>query len=177
METLKSMAVAGATALAVVAVLLLSGIVETPRVGENLGSVSSPDISSRYVSIGGAELWTQQTSSLQQSTSTVLCSLQSPAATSTLIGGGITLTSATSGASSLSISKSNAQWTVDTLQIIATSSVAANATPVLVAASSTFNGEALNDTIFPPNTYLVFAQQGAGILNQTGRCNAIWIAH
>lgn len=162
------------TIVAVVIGIVVGGVVVASRNSDSLGSLASPDIPSKYISIGGARLETAQTYSLQQATNTVLCSLQSPSATSTLIAGGVTLTSATSGASSLSISKSSAQWTVDTLQIIATTSVASGAYASLSAASSTFNSEALSDRVFAPNTYMVIAQQGAGVLNQTGSCSAIW---
>lgn len=162
----------------VVAVLLVLGLMlpvgnktVVQRVSDNLGAQNSPDLF-----IGGVRIFTAKTTPIQ-STSTVICSLQSPSSTSTLDVGSVQLTTATSGASSLSVSKSSLPYTVDTAQIIATTSVASGGYANIQMASSTWNSEALGDLVFPPNNYVVVAQQGAGILNQSGSCQAMWVLH
>lgn len=137
------------------------------RVTENLGAVNSPDFN-----IGGVRLYSQQSSSFTQATNTVICSLQSPASTSTLLTGGIQVTTGTSTGTSLSISKSTTNATVGT--VIASTSVSSGAGKAMEAATSTFNAQALTDRLFSPNTYFNVAQQGGGILNQSGSCNAVW---
>ena len=137
------------------------------RVTENLGAVNSPDFS-----LGGVRLYSQQSTAFTQATNTVICSLQSPAGTSTLLTGGVQLTTATSGVTSLSISKSTSVAQIGTL--IASTSVASGAVKSMEAASSTFNAQALADRLFSPNTYLNVAQQGGGAMNQSGSCNAVW---
>lgn len=126
----------------------------------NLGAVSSPDLN-----IGGVRLTSGQTTAFNQGTSSVLCAIQSPAATSTLISGSIIVTTATSGASSLSLSKGTTNGTVGSV-VLSTSTIASGAQGFLVNGSS---------TPFAPNTYLIGAQGGAGILNQSGSCNAVWM--
>ena len=130
------------------------------RVSNNLGAVNSPDLN-----IGGVRLTSAQTGALNQATSSVLCALQSPAATSSLVSASIVVTTATSGASSLSLTKGTTAGMVGSV-ILATTSIASGAQGALTQGSS---------TPFAPNTYLIGAQGGAGILNQSGSCNAVWM--
>lgn len=133
------------------------------RVTENLGAVNSPDLN-----IGGVRVVSSQTTALNQATSSVICTLQSPSSTSTLIGAGVQVTTATSGVSSLSLSRNTVQYTVG--NILASTSVASGALKSLeVPATTTIGG-----MVFSPSTYVVVAQQGAGVLNQSGSCNALW---
>lgn len=98
------------------------------RVTENLGAVNSPDLN-----IGGVRFYSQQSTAFTQATNTVICSLQSPASTSTLLTGAIQTTTGTSTATSLSITKSTTNATVGT--VIASSTVASGALKSMEAAS------------------------------------------
>lgn len=126
---------------------------------------------------------------LSQSTTTV-CAMQSPNATSTLVRGGMSITNLSSstgyilgmvrsdntGTSTGSVSGSG---TVK----MATTSIAANALGVLNAfatSSRTDNGtnffqEWLTDKTFEPGEYLVgYIQGGGGTFSPTGICQATW---
>lgn len=141
---------------------------------QTYGAVASPDSPFRWMSVGGVRFDYGSSKSLNQGTSSVLCSIQSPVSTSTLAGGGIQITTATSGVTSLSISKSVQPYVVGTTAVIATTTVASGAQASLNAASSTVNAEAMSDIIFTPSTYFVVAQDNGGVLNQTGSCHAVW---
>lgn len=133
------------------------------RVSNNLGAANTPDLA-----IGGVRLFSAQSAALNQATSSVICALQAPSSTSTLVGAGIQLTTATSGISSLSFSKSSQPSVIG--NVLTTSTVASGAFKSLeVPATTTAGGH-----VFAPNAYLVIAQGGAGILNQSGACNALW---
>lgn len=127
-------------------------------VNEPLGALNSPDLQ-----IGGFRLYSQETNSFT-ATNTVICSLQSPAGTSTLIQANVTLTTATSAATNLSISRSSTNAAIGT--VLSTTTVASGALASLGAGSTT--------GLFAPNTFLNVAQTGGGILTQSGNCQALW---
>lgn len=147
--------------------------IESVSDGESFAAASGPDMPFRYLNVGGVKTFYNYSNSLIQATSSVLCSIQSPAGTSTLQTGGILITTGTSSATSLSATKSTTRYGVGT--VIASSSVASGARATLEAASSTASALANDNKIFPPNSYLVFAQQGGGILNQEGSCFAEFV--
>jgi len=138
---------------------------------DSYGAATGPEMPFRYLSVGGLKSFYSYSKNLIQATSSVICSIASPAGTSTLEDGGITLTTATSSGTSLSATKSTAPYVLGSV-VIASSSVASGAYATQDVASSTWNQTAINDRIFPPNTYLVFSQLGGGILNQSGSCFA-----
>jgi hypothetical protein len=133
------------------------------RVSNNLGAANTPDLA-----IGGVRLFSAQSSALTQATSSVICALQAPSSTSTLISAGVQVTTATSGASSLTLSKNTTQPVVG--NILATTTVASGAVKSLELYATTTAG----GYVFAPNAYLVIAQRDAGVLNQSGACNALW---
>jgi hypothetical protein len=137
------------------------------RVSENLGAVNSP-----FLAIGAFDLYAQGTASFTQATSSVICSLQSPAGTSTLLHGGVQLTSATSTLTSLAITKAVGAGQIGT--VIASTTVTSGTQRTLIAATSTYNAQAVADMVFAPNTYFNVSQQGGGLINATGKCEAIW---
>lgn len=155
-------------AIAVVAVIGLflpfgsKTVVE--RVEEKLGAVASPDLPFNYISIGGAKLQTASSRSLIQATSSILCSLPSPASTSSLLYAGINISTATSAATVLTINRSTNQY--------ATTAAALSQTTVASGVGGTLQNA--SGTQFLPNTYVNFGQTGGGVLNQTGVCEAIW---
>lgn len=123
-------------------------------------AVNSPDLS-----IGAYRL-TSGGMTPYQGTTTILCSIQAPAATSTIVHATVGVTTATSSATFLSINRSNAPYS--------TTSAALGLTPVPANTNWAFVSVASNTPIFPYQ-WLVFAQNGGtGILNQTGQCEALF---
>lgn len=158
----------------VIAVVLLLGVflpvgkesrTVVERVGESLGAVNTP-----FFSIGNVNLYGQGTTALTQATNTVICSIQSPAGTSTLQHGGIQLTTATSGVTTLVIWKATTGAGQAGGNAIASSSVASGAYKTLEITGTTTAG----GYVFSPNTYFNVAQIGGGVLNQSGSCTALW---
>ena len=134
------------------------------RVSESLGGVASPDFA-----IGAVNLYSQGSEAFTQATNTVLCSLQAPASTSTLISATFKVTTATSGVTYLGISKSTTAGAIGTgVNLFASTTVASGAGSAFTAASSTQGAP------FAPNTFLNFSQTNGGIMNQSGACEALW---
>lgn len=129
-------------------------------VSEPLGALNSP-----FFQLGATTFYSQGTNSFTQATNTVICSLQSPAATSTLLAGSVTVTTATSSLTNLSISRSSTNATIGT--VLGTTTVASGAGASLATASSS--------ALFAPNTFMNVAQTAGGILNQSGTCEAVWV--
>lgn len=161
-----------------VAVLLFLGVsfyAKVPTVPATFGAATSPDISSPYISFGNHPLWANHVTSLIQASSTV-CSLQSPAATSTLISAGIQFTLASSSAVIVDLAKS-ASPAATTTKIGTTYTVGASNQATIVASST---GSVAGDaTIFAPNTYFVVKMDGGvGSANNApiGSCYALWSA-
>lgn len=141
-----------------------------------VGAVSSPDLPFRYLSIGGVKAFTQRTDALTQATTSVICSLPSPAATSTLRFGSLMLNVSTTTISSVSFSNSTKAYTAGTL--LASSSVASGAQASLTAASSTQTSGVNRDRLFKPNSFLVVKMLTgkAGTVSPSGTCQASWDA-
>lgn len=93
--------------------------------------------------------------SLSQATTTV-CSIQSPAATSTLVYAGIQMNVSSSSAEILDIAQATTAY-ASTTKIGTTYNVAAGAQATVVASTSPAAGAA---TLFAPNTFLNFKTQG-----------------
>lgn len=178
MDTLKTVVVAGVTACLVAGAIILTNpgdttILPVRSEGERVGALSSPDIPYNYLVVGGVPTYYSKTTSLIQATSSVICSIQSPSATSTLVDGSIQISSAsTTGTTPLTISKSSVPYTID--KVIATASVVEDSNYFLQAASSTYNAAALADRVFPGNSYFVVSQTGGGTLTQSGTCQAVF---
>lgn len=136
----------------------------------SVGSVSSPDISSPYFSYGGVVHWGSRTTNLGVATTTV-CALRAPSATSTLQLGasGIKLTTSSTTASTLRLSKSNVPYDVSSTFLFG-ANVGANAQATIVATTSA-------DTFtFAPNQYLIAQMSGGtGTFSPSGSCQATWV--
>lgn len=124
------------------------------------GALNSPDLQ-----IGGVRLTSAAMSPIQ-ATSSIICSLQSPAATSSLIWASVGLNTATSAVTNLSINRSVQPYATTTGTNLALTQVASGATGGYIAMAS--------NTPFFPNTYVVIGQTGGGILNQSGNCEALF---
>lgn len=122
-------------------------------------ALNSPDLQ-----IGGYRLVSGSMQPIQ-GTTTILCSIQSPAATSTLVHATVGLTSATTSATFLSLGISTSPY--------ATTTTALALTP-LPANTAGYLSVASNTPVLP-NRYIVFAQNGGtGILNASGQCEALF---
>jgi len=141
---------------------------------ETVGALTGPDIPYPYFSFGGVRRFAGSTTSLTQATTTV-CAIQSPAATSTLVGGGIRLQVSSTTASTVTIAKATTPYATTTL--INSSSVSANAQATILAASTSVSALSQTDRTFAPNQYLVVGMAGgSGTFSPTGVCHATWEA-
>lgn len=135
----------------------------------NTGAVSSPDIMSPYVSVGGQRMWRQK-ADLQTGTTTV-CAIQAPAGTSSLRFWSISETVSSTTATIITIAKANTAFATTTTLGVPIA-VAANAQAMIVG-STTAAQQTAGADVFAPNTWLVFGQQGgAGTLSPVGQCTA-----
>lgn len=148
--------------------LVLSGFALTKDSAPVVGSVSSPDISSRYFSVGSVREWRGKTTTLNTA-STTLCAVQAPNATSTLASGsGIRLDVSSTTASVVVLAKASTQYATTTVLGIA--NVAAGAQASIVATSTA------DSWVFAPNNwFVVSAQGGVGTFSPSGLCEARWI--
>lgn len=165
---MKSLAMILAVLLALVGGLYVGSLTGDKEVEVGVGGLASPDL---YV--GSMRLYSQKTDQLTQATGTVICALQPPAGTSTLLHATIELSSndASSTESSLSFSNSATNATIGT--VIASTSVAAGADITFSSASSTV---AVSSRTFGPNSWLVVAHKPvAGVTRSTGVCQALWV--
>lgn len=137
-----------------------------------VGALTSPDIPSPWLRWGGVRQRAAALSTLNTSTTTI-CALQAPNATSTLLTGGLKLDTSSTTASTVTIAKgahSNATTT-----LIREASVAANAKATVIAASTTLSALEQTNRTFAPNEWLVMSLTGGtGTFSPTGTCNAVW---
>lgn len=137
---------------------------ESPK---NFGALAGPDIPSQYLKWGGGagiRIW--PTAYPLTTSTTTVCSILSPAATSSLRSVGVQLTTSTTTSGVFTIAKgthSNASTT-----LIAQAAITANA-PLFL------NGSTTADSIISiaPNTYINFSMSGgAGTFSPIGTCHA-----
>lgn len=142
------------------------------RDGQVLGG-TNPDLNSPYFRFGGVPIYAAQTSALN-SASTTLCSIQSPAATSTLLGAAVDISNATSSSYILTIARA-ATISASTTPLISSASIASGAKTTLVA-SSTGQGS----DVWAPNSWMnVTVRGGSGGVSipftmGAGTCQARW---
>lgn len=105
---------------------------------------------------------------------TTVCAIQSPNATSTLISGYIQENVSSTTASTLTIAKASTAFATTTL--INTVSVAAGASAVGIAASTTLSALEQTNRTFAPSQWIVVGQAGGtGTFSPTGVCGAQWL--
>lgn len=158
---------------AVVLLVVLSGALFLSAKPEDkaTGALTSPAIMSPWFSVGGLEEW-ETKADLTTSTTTV-CAIQAPAATSTLSGGGINLVVSSTTASTVTIAKATTAFATTTL--IRSASVSAGAQGAVLAASTTISALEQTNRTFAPNEWLVFSMTGGiGTFSPTGNCSAIF---
>ena len=181
---MKNYLITAGIALGVVLLVLIFMPAKVINQVQTLGAVSSPDIMSPYFSFGGVRQWAAHTDNLNHA-STTICSMQSPAATSTLVFGSVKLTTGTTTAIALEMAKDTSYAATTTRISYDVLASGAQTTMVAFVASTTgaygANGQAHTadelDMVFAPNTYLNVKYGGAaGALNVlVGSCNAVWV--
>ena len=142
--------------------------------GPVAGAVASPDINSAYIRYGagyGVRTWATGTG-LTQATTTI-CAILSPAATSTLVSGGVKIDLASSSATTVYIAKATTAYATTTL-LGAAIAVGAGAQGFGVASTT-------GSHVFAPNTYFVVGLTGgdSGVANPVGlvprgSCHAVF---
>lgn len=150
----------------VVGIVLGALVLGGKTVIQPTGGLSGPSIPSKYLEWNGVTVWHQRSASLNTSTTTV-CALPSPAATSTLLSAGIRLDTSSTTASVVHIASAATAYATTTN--LATADVSANAQAFITATTSL----ASNSNVIGPNKYIVFGMQGGiGTFSPTGACSA-----
>jgi hypothetical protein len=169
---IKNIAVSAGTALiiALVAVWGFAPEAQIVREVQKLGAVASPDIQSDWLRFGGVTRFAYATNNLTQGSATV-CSIQSPAATSTLVSGGIRFDVASSTQWLVEIGKATTNSATTTL--LGTGIITANGQGTILA-SSTFGLGVDPVVVFAPNTYFNVKAPTAGGGAPSGHCHAIF---
>lgn len=156
----------------VVALIVASGVsIIAPRgvtTVNTLGAVTSPDINSPYFSFGGVREWAGFTQTFAAASTT--CSLQSPAATSTLVFGSFRVASTSATAALIEMGKSVSPNATTTL--LGQATLAANAQGTMIASTSLSSGID-GAAVFAPNTYFN-VKVGSGVFQYGGTCVAVW---
>lgn len=136
-----------------------------------LGALASPVLPSPYFQFGGVTRWAGRSNDLVQSTTTP-CSIQSPAATSTLITGSVTFSISSTTATTVDLAKAANRY-ASTTKLGATFTIPANGQATIVASTTGSGG----DAIFAPNEWFVVKMAGNspnGPFSPTGSCQATW---
>lgn len=137
---------------------------------ENLGAISSPDIQSNWIKVGGVQLFAGH-QTMRTATNTP-CAIQGPSSTSTLMFFSAQEDVSSTTASFVEIAKSATAFATTTS--LGKLSIDANA-QVYVTASTTA-GQSGQANVFAPNQWAVMKQTGGnGTMSPTGYCNAQWI--
>lgn len=147
---------------------------EPAKEQKSFGALTGPDIPSPYFSYGDVRHWGARTTALVQASSTV-CSLQSPAATSTMRMASLRFSLASTAAVSVELARSASPDATTTL-IGTKFAVGASATPEIVA--STTASTANDPIIFGPSQWFVVKVMGSGNnagSAPTGVCEALWV--
>jgi hypothetical protein len=156
-------------AFAVAGVLVLGWITLTtpqpqqvPQDHKPLGALSSPDIASPYLAWGGVRTWNQRTDGMNAA-STTNCSIQAPAATSSIRVAGARYTTSTTTASTVQVYKAATPSTATTLLFGA--NIAANAQATIISSSTP------DSFVIAPNHWVnVIMSGGTGTYSPTGTC-------
>ncbi len=171
------LAVVGVVVVLVLGVTFPRGITIVERI--TAGAVSSPNIPSPYLQWGGVNFWAQN-QTMNQATTTV-CSLQSPAATSTLVSGTVGFTVSSTSATTITVARQTQGFSTTTRDfnnsLIRTQSVAANAKADFQTSTTSLTAlsTAQSDVVFAPNSYLVVTMTGGiGTFSPEGNCTALW---
>lgn len=131
-----------------------------------LGAISSPDLPYNYIGVGGVRYYSYSRD-YTVSTTTV-CAIQGPAATSTLTHAGALFTTASTTASIVTLARAATAFATTTS--IGSIAIAANGTALAV-------GSTTPAVAFGPNQWFVVGMQGGtGTFSPVGQCYAQFIA-
>lgn len=168
MDSLRTLALALAGGLIVLAGGMALDKYEAPV----LGAVASPIMISPYFGFGDIIEHRAKTDSLTQASTTV-CSLTSPAATSTLQDATIRLSVSSTTATIVTFAKSAGSASTTPFQAYSVGS-GAQATISLLATTTTAGAD--NYTFAPSTKFVVTMAGGVGTFSPTGVCQATWQA-
>jgi len=137
-----------------------------------VGAAAGPDIPSPYLRFGasfGIREW--KTATGLRAATTTPCAIQSPAATSTLISGGVTYTVASTSAVYTEIGKASTQYATTTS--LGTAALAGGAQGTLLA-TTPVGGSFDESMVFGPSTWMVVKVSAGDVTNfaPTGACHA-----
>lgn len=139
-----------------------------PLPTQQVGAVSSPDISSPYLAWGGVREWR---GSAAFNASSTLCAIQGPAATSTLQFANMAFTSQPAYTTSYMIGYSATKNATTTGLTALTAEAAGELSPIVATTSVTV----LKDGIVAPNAWINFnlsTSTATGLNQAIGRCSA-----
>lgn len=160
--------------VALVAIVIAIGGYMFPNVQPSLGVIAGPDSVYDYQSVNGVATY-YNSSGTNQATTTV-CSLRSPAATSTLTFGSVQLSVSTTSAYIITMAKGatpNASTTLLGNRV----AYAAGVPSTQVATSTAANANA-QDYVFAPSQYLNISMAGGiGTHSPTGTCKAQFVVN
>jgi len=133
-----------------------------------VGGVSSPDISSPYLSFGNVRRWAARPPFT--AATTTICAIQSPVATSTLVSASWQINTGTSTAATIDMGTSTTRYATTT-NLVAAKSVASGARGYATWSSA---GGSVDDSVMAPSTWVVVKTAGAGLGGYTydGTCQA-----
>lgn len=135
----------------------------------DIGALPGPNINSRFLSVNGVTDYF--TSITMKTSTTTICAIQSPAATSTLTFASADFKTSSSTASYLTFAKASTAYATTTI-IGSLAAIGAGAQATILASSTAAQ---YNDIIFAPSKWLVFGMQGtAGTYSPTGKCKAVF---
>lgn len=142
------------------------------KMSEELGALSSPDIQSRWLSVGGV---TTHYRHMSMQTDNTPCSFTSPAATSTLVYATAHFDTTTSSAVILDIGKSESA-NATTTKLMATQTISANESNTTYYASTTPTAaQGLNNlTTLGSEEYVNFKLPAGNYPDLEGYCTAIF---
>lgn len=152
-------------------------ITNPPAQSEMVLGAASPDFMTNYISVGGVRQWWYSTP--LTTASTTLCSIQAPAATSTLMFGSLNIRTGTTSALYLEFGKGAAnKRTATTTNLGYVTVLAANAVGTFLASTTQSGADPAN--VFAPNTWFVVNASVPGYSDWTaaaltGRCKAFFI--
>lgn len=148
---------------------VITQVVKEPM---TLGALSSPDIPSPYISVGGLATYSYKSSLI--TASTTACVIQGPAATTSIEYSGVQITTATSTATTWTFAQSTDRWLGSTTPIVASFPLASGAQGSFAFHASTTQSVA-SGGILAPSNWLVWTVAGTSISDSTklnGTCSA-----
>lgn len=169
-------------ALVVVALIAIGGYFRNEVVERVVGATPSPDITSPYVNFDGVRH--EFRSQVMRTATTTVCSIKSPAATSTLTFASALVGTATSAATTWTFAKNTTGGSATTT-LLSTVALAAASQGTMVASTTVgvFGPSADAPIVFGPNNYLVVGVAGVATfaaeptINFGGACKAEFIAN